>query len=498
MALTTAKVVDWFDDVESGVPIACDWSLFSKSEVHVYYGLARDEAIQNVDYTVTLAAPAYATFTITPTSALLVKINGLIALNDAETNYVEVRREVGMLTEATASAMQSTANVAREIERITQRMQQLAERLDRAFVLPGRQSGYAFDLPVYEAGKALSWHPTLKKLINSTQRVDQEATAQAVAAAATATANAIATAADAAATEADKVATLAAASSAIAAAASVLSVSQGGSPGDYLTKTGAGDDDYDWTTPSAVDVAAALHGATAGSATPADTDGLSGTTAAGAIRRWAFSDIRSWILTFLANLLHQTGEIAFFDRTTAPSGWVKRNGGSIGNASSGATTRANADTAALFALYWGFNATDCPIQTSAGAASTRGADAATDFAANKRIVMPDTRGEFLRGWDDGRGVDTSRRIGSAQAEMIGPHTHPLAMNAVPDHQHTINLPKGDAVFGQANGNTLWGNNLNRAFTTAAAGGHTPTGTATDNAGTENRPRNSAALACVKL
>ncbi|EOU4263491.1 phage tail protein [Escherichia coli] len=32
--------------------------------------------------------------------------------------------------------------------------------------------------------------------------------------------------------------------------------------------------------------------------------------------------------------------------------------------------------------------------------------------------LPDLRGEFIRGWDDGRGVDTGRRILSAQGDAI--------------------------------------------------------------------------------
>ncbi|MDD8068452.1 tail fiber protein [Escherichia coli] len=33
-------------------------------------------------------------------------------------------------------------------------------------------------------------------------------------------------------------------------------------------------------------------------------------------------------------------------------------------------------------------------------------------------VLPDLRGEFIRGWDDGRGVDTGRGILSAQGDAI--------------------------------------------------------------------------------
>jgi hypothetical protein len=37
--------------------------------------------------------------------------------------------------------------------------------------------------------------------------------------------------------------------------------------------------------------------------------------------------------------------------------------------------------------------------------------------------LPDLRGEFVRGWDNGRGVDVDRALLSAQAQSIQPHTH---------------------------------------------------------------------------
>ncbi|EGA9704639.1 phage tail protein, partial [Escherichia coli] len=37
--------------------------------------------------------------------------------------------------------------------------------------------------------------------------------------------------------------------------------------------------------------------------------------------------------------------------------------------------------------------------------------------------LPDLRGEFIRGWDDGRGVDAGRGILSMQGWLTGSHYH---------------------------------------------------------------------------
>jgi len=163
------------------------------------------------------------------------------------------------------------------------------------------------------------------------------------------------------------------------------------------------------------------------------------------------------------------GTVAAFALFAPPTGWLKANGTTVGSAASGAT-RANADTAVLFAALWDIGS--LAILTSAGAGSMRGASAAADYAANKRMTLPDLRGEFLRGWDDSRGVDASRALSSAQAEMIGPHAHAISSN------NTRNTPSGGAdnvaMGGAATLNTL------------------------NNTGTENRPRNVAMLYAIKL
>ncbi|MGD7237980.1 tail fiber protein, partial [Ralstonia pseudosolanacearum] len=83
-------------------------------------------------------------------------------------------------------------------------------------------------------------------------------------------------------------------------------------------------------------------------------------------------------------LVGQAGLIGYFARSTAPNGWLKANGAAVSR-----TTYA--------ALY-------AEIGTTFGAG-----DGAATFN------LPDLRGEFLRGWDDGRGVDSGRGFGTWQS-----------------------------------------------------------------------------------
>ncbi|BAQ16093.1 hypothetical protein [Methyloceanibacter caenitepidi] len=87
-------------------------------------------------------------------------------------------------------------------------------------------------------------------------------------------------------------------------------------------------------------------------------------------------------------------------RLTLPDECLACDGLTIGNGSSGGTSRANDDTWPLFEYLWDIGNTNgtLSIYTSAGAGSTFGADAATDFAANKRLALPDvhTSNKHLR------------------------------------------------------------------------------------------------------
>jgi len=87
--------------------------------------------------------------------------------------------------------------------------------------------------------------------------------------------------------------------------------------------------------------------------------------------------------------------------------------------------------------------------------------------------LPESRGEFLRGWDHGRGIDPGRTIGS------------WAPDELKSHVHQIDAPANPAGLGQdkvARGNRSDSNG-------------TPTTTATG--GSETRPRSIAVMWCIK-
>lgn len=128
---------------------------------------------------------------------------------------------------------------------------------------------------------------------------------------------------------------------------------------------------------------------------------------------------------------------------TAPTGWVRANGRTIGSATSGGTERANADCAELFALLWDtYSNSVLVIQDSAGVGTTRGASASADFAANKRMPLPDLRGRTLVGVDD-MGNAAAGRLGTIITDETtlgatgGAETHALSTAELAVHSHTI-------------------------------------------------------------
>lgn len=145
------------------------------------------------------------------------------------------------------------------------------------------------------------------------------------------------------------------------------------------------------------------------------------------------------------------GTVAHFANSTAPAGWLKCNGALVSRTA----------YAALFAA----------IGTTYGVG-----DGATTFG------LPDLRGEFLRGLDDGRGVDVGRAIGSAQAATkVG--------GAFFDSTGVLVGAKSDTPI--QNGDEVGATTTRRTGNVGA-----DNGTAVINYAT--RPRNVAMLACIKF
>lgn len=129
--------------------------------------------------------------------------------------------------------------------------------------------------------------------------------------------------------------------------------------------------------------------------------------------------------TALATLITPTGRIRAMMDVSAATGWVPLNDGTVGNAGSGGTTRANADTLALYTMMWNnISNSFCPV--SGG----RGGSAAADFAALKTIGLPATLGRALATAGAGSGL-TSRALGSS----LGEETHIMTLSELVSHNH---------------------------------------------------------------
>lgn len=101
-------------------------------------------------------------------------------------------------------------------------------------------------------------------------------------------------------------------------------------------------------------------------------------------------------------------------------------------------------------------------------------DGATSFN------LPDLRGEFVRGWDAGRGVDAGRAFGSAQSHQFQDHVHDFSPDDNVWFPGYIIGGSSDFASG-AGGNTLGYNKINTDYVK----------TGSVNVGAETRPRNIA-------
>ena len=168
-------------------------------------------------------------------------------------------------------------------------------------------------------------------------------------------------------------------------------------------------------------------------------------TATGTITASSFSGNGSGLTGLPAGV--PTGSIILWGISSLPSGYIKCNG------------QSTASYPALAALY-GSN-------------------------------VPDLRGEFVRGWDNGRGVDSGRALGSSQADATAKNG--LSMDVEPNHNHTTT---NTATFSLAAGPNNFGymSSSGTGSATGNNGSHNHTISSTN---AETRPRNVALMYIIK-
>ena len=172
------------------------------------------------------------------------------------------------------------------------------------------------------------------------------------------------------------------------------------------------------------------------------------------------------------------GEYVLSASSTAPTGTISPNGGTIGNASSNASTRANADTAELFALLWASSTnTELQLKDSGGSNVARGASAAIDFVANRQLTIPAIAdGEALV-------AAVSSTVSTKTVGKNLSHTHTFSGTPVGDHTHPTTF--AGSGLGSA-GSFPLAADLSSPGVTGAAGAHTPGGTNSSTGGTKNK------------
>jgi hypothetical protein len=145
------------------------------------------------------------------------------------------------------------------------------------------------------------------------------------------------------------------------------------------------------------------------------------------------------------------GTVTYFAANTAPAGWLNANGAAVSRT-----------------IY-------STLYSVVGDTFGSG-DGSTTFG------IPDLRGQFIRGWDAGRGIDAGRIFGNVQQGQMESHNHRMVWTwydggggrGLVDPVNPVDI----TYAGQGGGNASWG--------VTFAGN-----------GTETRPVNMALLPCIK-
>jgi len=146
------------------------------------------------------------------------------------------------------------------------------------------------------------------------------------------------------------------------------------------------------------------------------------------------------------------GMVTYFARNTAPTGWLKASGAEISR-----TVYAD-----LFNVIG--------TQFGSGNGSTT-------------FTLPDLRGEFLRGWDNGRGVDGGRAFGSSQGGYVNLPRDGWGTDAL---HPSPNQSKSEGCLIVGSGKI----EVHEVLESLNGAGN-------NNMVTDVRPRNIALLACIK-
>ena len=107
------------------------------------------------------------------------------------------------------------------------------------------------------------------------------------------------------------------------------------------------------------------------------------------------------------------------------------------------------------------------------------------MAADGANGTVDLRGEFIRGWDNGRGADPGRGLAGWQSDLFKSHVHEISSNR-------INVAGGsgsDGIIAANGGYSGYQGILANGIASMSGGSGN---------GAETRPRNVALLACMKL
>jgi len=163
---------------------------------------------------------------------------------------------------------------------------------------------------------------------------------------------------------------------------------------------------------------------------------------------------------FVANSAVPAGTVIQYAGSSAPSGYFSCDGSSIPTVS----------YPALFAAI-GY----------------------TYGGAGGNFTLPDMRGVFARGLDNGRGLDPGRTLGSYQADVFGAHGHAITD---PGHAHASTTGQPFLIAPGPSNPTVAGGGEGTSSTPTTATAVTaitinPTG------GSETRPKNVALLYCIK-